>query len=659
MAKEHLPLWPKGKLMSRRYQVQAFRLLNLVIIASLTTSALAEDKKTTEPSNVGQIIVTGSALNETLENTGSSVSVITEQELQDGQYRNAIGALQQVAGVDVVQSGGNGGNAAIFLRGGNSEHTLILLDGIELNNPATANRSFNMANLTLENIERIEVIRGPQSTVYGSDAMGGVINLVSKKAKQGVHSRITSEAGSYNSFTQVGDLSYGSDRFDFSTGITRQDIGGISAADAGDGNKEQDDYQNTSLSNRMRFAPTKDIEATTTTRYTRSHTNLDNSGGAGGDDPNRWIKNNEFFTRGDVSVKLLEDSLTPSAYISYARHTLDDTNAPDAASIESLDSMYHGDIVTVGSRARWTPGEYFSAVLGGETQGERADSYYRSDGAFGPYQDTFYGREARTNSVYFESKLSYNERAWVDTGVRHDNHSIFGGKTTFKVAPAVRVVEGTKLRGSVGTGFKAPSLVQLYSSYGNRDLQAETVTGWDVGVDQDIVTDVLSSSVTFFRNSYDDLITFNPSTFILENIRNSHTQGFEVGTTLQATDELSMRLAYTYTDTEDEETGESLLRRPRNKNSMTFVYAPAGNKFRAQLQWRLYSSRFDNDFNAYPPERVSLAGYGTVDLAVSYRISESVELISRLDNMFDQEYQEVLGFGTMGAAAYAGVKVEL
>jgi vitamin B12 transporter len=634
-------------------------LLGTAIITGAVTCANAQEAKTTEPAKVGQILVTGSVLDETLENTGSSVSVVSEQDLKDGQYRNAIDALQQVPGVDVVQSGGNGGNAAVFLRGGNSEHTLILLDGVELNNPATANRSFNMANLTLENIERIEVIRGPQSTVYGSDAMGGVINLVSKKAKQGVNARVTSEAGSYNSFTQVGDVSYGSERFDFSTGITRQDIGGISAADAGDGNKEQDDYQNTSLSNRMRFAPTKDIEATTTTRYTRSHTNLDNRGGVGGDDPNRWIKNNEFFTRGDVSLKLLEETLTPSAYISYTRHTLDDTNSPDAASIESLDSMYHGDITTVGSRARWTPGEYFSAVLGGETQGERADSYYRSDGAFGPYEDTFFGREARTNSVYLESKLSYNDRAWIDTGVRHDNHSIFGGKTTFKVAPAVRVAESTKLRGSVGTGFKAPSLVQLYSSYGNRDLQAETVTGWDVGIDQDIVADVLSSSLTFFRNSYDELITFNPSTFVLENINKSYTQGFEVGSTLQATEELSMRLAYTYTDTEDEDTGESLLRRPRNKNSVTFVYAPTGNRFRAQLQWRLYSSRFDNDFNSYPPQRVSLAGYGIVDLAVSYKLSDSVELISRVDNVFDQEYQEVLGFGTMGAAAYAGIRVEL
>lgn len=605
-----------------------------------------------------QIIVTGSALDSTLENTGSSVSVLTEQDLRDGQYRNATNALRQLPGVDVVQSGGNGGNAAVFLRGGNSEHTLILLDGIELNNPATANRSFNMANVTLENIERIEVIRGPQSTIYGSDAMGGVINLISKKAKQGVNAQLSSEAGSYNSFTQIGNVSYGSDEFDISTGITRQDIGGISAADARFGNKEQDDYQNTSLSNRMRYAPSKGIEATHTLRYARSHTNLDNCGGAGCDDPNRWIRNNEFFTRGDVSAKLLNDTLTPAAYISYTRHDLDDVNGPDAVSRELLDSNFSGDIVTVGSRLTWAPVEAFSTVLGAETQGERANSFYRSDGAFGPFEDTLYGQEARTNSVYSESRLSYSGTLYLDAGVRYDNHSIFGGKTTFKVAPAAHLSDTTKLRGSVGTGFKAPSLVQLYSSFGNRELEAETSTGWDVGIDQDLVKETLTTSFTFFRTTYDELITFSPSTFILENVNEATTQGFEFGATYEVRDDLSLRLAYTYTDTENTTTGEGLLRRPRNKNSLTAVYAPTSS-VRAQLQWRVYSSRFDNDFSGASPERISLGGYGIVDLAVSYKVAESTELFGRVDNLFDQEYQDVVGFGTLGAAAYAGVRVEL
>lgn len=637
-----------------------FKSLALACVASNFFSVIARAEDAANPSSeVGTIVVTGSQLPSDTRTTGSSVTVVGEQEIEDGQYRNALGALQQVPGLDIVQSGGFGGNASIFLRGGNSEGTLVLLDGIELNNPATTNRAYNMANLTLENIERIEVIRGPQSTIYGSDAMGGVINLVSKKAQEGVHSNLTSEAGSYNSFTQVGNISYGSKGFDVSTGITRQDVGGISAASASDGNSEHDGYENTSLSNRMRFTPTDNVEGSVTTRYAHSNTALDNMGGVGGDDLNRRFRNNEFFTRGDMSVGLLDKTLTPAAYISYTRHSLKDLNSPDALSADTLDSSFGGDIVTVGSRATWKPIEEFSSVLGGETQGERADSYYFSDGAYGPYQDNFYGQEARTNSVFYEAKTAFSKSLYIDAGVRHDNHSIFGGKTTYKVAPAYLVDStGTKFRGSVGTGFKAPSLVQLYSSYGNRDLRPERNVGWDTGVDQDLIKDRVTASLTYFEMNYDDLVTFNPSTFVLENIDKAKTRGTEVGLTTRLSESLSTRLAYTYTDTENETTGEALLRRPKNKNSLTVVYQPT-SCFRSQIQWRVYSSRFDNDFNAYPPERVSLGGYGIVDLAASYQLSQSVELFGRVDNLFDKEYQEVLGYGTLGAAAYGGIKVSL
>jgi vitamin B12 transporter len=634
-------------------------LASLAVRVGFVSAAAHADDAAKKSNELGTIIVTGSQLPSDTKTTGSSVTVIGEQEIEDGQYRNALGALQQVPGLDIVQSGGFGGNAAVFLRGGNSEGTLVLLDGIELNNPATPNRSYNMANLTLENIERVEVIRGPQSTIYGSDAMGGVINLVSKKAQEGVHSTVTSEAGSYNSFTQVGNLSYGSKGFDVSTGITRQDIGGISAANAADGNSEHDGYENTSLTNRMRFAPTDSVEGSVTTRYDHSNTSLDNMGGVGGDDLNRRFRNNEFFTRGDMSVGLLDKTLTPAAYISYSRHSLKDVNSPDAVSSEVLDSSFGGDIVTVGSRATWKPSEVFSSVVGGETQGERADSYYFSDGAFGPYQDNFYGQEARTNSVFYEAKTTLDKSFYIDAGVRHDNHSIFGGKTTYKVAPAYLIdSSGTKLRGSVGTGFKAPSLVQLYSSYGNRDLQPEQNLGWDAGIDQDLVKDRVSVSLTYFDMDYDELITFNPSTFVLENIDKANMRGAEIGLTTRLSESLSTRLAYTYTDTENDTTGEALLRRPKNKNSLTVVYQPT-SRFRSQVQWRVYSSRFDNDFNTYPPERVSLGGYGIVDLAASYQLSQRFELFARVDNLFDKEYQEVLGYGTLGAAAYGGIKVSL
>lgn len=629
-----------------------------LFVSIVVSPSLLLAQETDSVPEVDQIVVSASRLETRQSNIGSSVSVVTQEELQQGRYPNVVQALRKVPGLDIVQSGSAGGNAAAFIRGADSDQTLVLLDGIELNNPASPNRSFNLANLTLENIDRIEVIRGPQSTIYGSDAMGGVINIISKKAKDGVHMSASSEAGSYNTFNQVGSLSYGGDGIDFTSGVTRQDVGNISAADARYGNAEHDDYQNTSVSGKLRFFPSDMVDGAVTTRYTRSNAALDNSGGAGGDDLNRRYHNDEFFSKGEVSTHLLGDTITPNAWIAYSNHSLQDNNNPDALSPDYLRSAYDGDLLDVGTKATWTPVKYFSSVLGGETQSERASSSYKSDGAFGPYEDNLSDKHARTNSVFLETRSSYDEAAYLDAGVRYDHQSIFGSATTFRIAPAWHVTSTTKLRSSVGTGFKAPSLVQLYSSFGNPDLDAERNNGWDVGVDQEILKKRVSTGLTFFHNNYRDLITFNPSTYVLENIDSAYTQGFEATTTVTLSEMVSIKAAYTYTETQDRATEEQLLRRPLNKGSVTLVYTPT-SKFTSQVQWRGYGARDDFDYSAFPPARVTLGGYALVDLAASYKLTDTVEMFSRVENLFDQEYEEVLGYGTLGCAAYGGLKVAL
>jgi vitamin B12 transporter len=629
--------------------------LILACVAPLS-SLRAEDVET--PADAEQIIVTASRLETTQADVGSSVSVVTQEELQEGKYPTVVEALRKVPGVDIVRSGGPGGNAAAFIRGADSSQTQVLMDGIELNNPANPSRGFNLTTLTLENVDRIEIIRGPQSMIYGSDSIGGVINIISKQAKKGTHVTAMTEAGSYDSFNNVGSLSYGSDAIDFTGGVTQQDVGNISAAGANYGNFEQDAYHNTALSGRLAFRPSDSVDGALITRYSKSNAGLDNIGGYGGDDPNRHYNNEEFFNRGQIESRFLDDTLTTKAWTDYTDHGLYDNNDPDQQSQDYLRSNYIGNMLDAGTSVTWAPKKYFSSVLGYEYEKERASSYYYSDGAYGPYEDDFNWRSANTNSVFFETKTSYEEKAFLDAGVRYDRQSIFGERTTFRVAPAWYVTETTKLRGSVGTGFKAPSLMQLYSPYGNPDLQAEKSTGWDIGVDQQIVRDRLAAELTFFDNDYTDLITFNPSTFVLENIDSAYTQGIEAALTSTITDTLSLRSAYTYTETQNRQTDESLLRRPRNKGSITANYQ-ATSRLSSQVEWRVYGKRFDNDFSTYPPTRTTLAGYGVVNVTVSFKANDNVELFTRVDNLFDQEYEEVLGYGTMGCAAYGGVKASL
>jgi vitamin B12 transporter len=627
------------------------------ILFSLTqlSVVIAQDKE----ASLDEVVVTASRIDTKKSQVASSVTVITNEELIKGQYRSVAEALRQVPGVDIVQSGPVGGNVAAFIRGANSEHTLVLLDGIELNNPATTNRAFNLANLTLENVERIEILRGPQSTLYGSDALGGVINIITKKAAEGANGYISSEAGSYESFTQVGGITYGTEDLDVSAGITRQDVGNISAASARTGNKEYDAYENTSLTGRVAYTPSELLDLSVSTRYAQSGADLDNSGGVGGDDPNRRLKNDEFFTIAQAKTHLLDDTLSQVLSISYSNHDLSDNNDPDAEHpIDLARSSYNGDLLKIDANNNWKVTDYFAFVLGGQTERERASSEFLSESAFGPFEDTLGGRSARTNAVYSEAQAFWNDDASVDLGLRVDDHSIFGRAMTYRIAPAVFVTSSTKLRGTVGNGFKAPSLVQLYSSFGNPNLEAEKSTGWDVGIDQEVCGKTLTVSGSFFRNSFDNLISFNSSTFVLENIARSHTQGVEFSGDWQIIESLTAKTTYTYTESEDEGTGESLLRRPRHKGSITLTYAPT-EAFQTYVKWQGYGGRFDNDFSGATPSRVRLGGYGLVDIGASYTLTKSLSLFTRLENLFDKEYETVLGYGNFGAAAFGGVKFSL
>jgi vitamin B12 transporter len=641
-----------------RFVYHAARALVTITVSLLPLFSPGTAGADEEKTQMSEVVVTASRIATTDDQVASAVTIVTQEQIQKGQYRNVIEALRAVPGLDLVQSGPVGGNAAIFLRGANSEHTLVLLDGIELNNPASTSRSFNIANLTLENVDRIEIIRGPQSTLYGSDALGGVVNIITKRAEKGTKAYASTEAGSYASFTQTAGASFSDDAVSTSVGVTRQDVGGISAASAADGNVEHDGYENTSMTGNVSLDPIDELEIALTSRYSRAGAQLDNSGGVGGDDPNRRLRNEEFFVSGQGKTHLLADTLSQTLTLSYANHDLRDRNDPDASSVDLLRSAYRGDLFKIDGNTSWVASDWVTIVVGAQTENERASSSFRSDGAFGPFEDNLGGKSARTNGIYSEARLTWSDLAAIDAGLRIDDHSIFGSATTYKIAPALYVSETTKLRATFGNGFKAPSLVQLFSSFGNQDLNAEKSRGWDLGIDQKIWGNEASISATFFRNNFDNLISFNPATFALENIASSHSQGLEVAGKWSPSDALALSLSYTYTDTEDESSGTALLRRPYNKAAASVEYQVCEN-LNAFVRWQGFGSRFDNDFSGATPSRVRLAGYGLIDIGATYSISEEVEVFARAENIFDREYENVLGYGNFGAAGYGGVKVSL
>ncbi len=629
----------------------------LVSFAYGAGGAWAEDPTGASPV---EIVVTPNRTETPLREVASSVSVITAADIKEKGSNSVVDVLHDIPGVDVVQSGGPGGNAAVFIRGANADHTLVLIDGIEANNPISPNRAFNFADLSVDDIERIEVLRGPQSTLYGSDALGGVIQIITKKGTKKTIVGASAEAGSYDSYTETAHASGGNDLRNFSFSASQRNVHSFSAADKRDGNSEADAYANSSFAGRVGVTPAKDLEGALFLRYNDAHTNLDNSAGAGGDDPNRLLKNQEIFTRGEVRNSFFDETLKQIWFGDYTEHRLDDDNDPDPAHpLDSQRSHYNGGLFKYGLENALRLTSYLSLLGGVENAVERGSSLLDSDSAYGPYTDQFYGKSQRTTGYFGQASLSLCEAFHSTFGVRLDDNSAFGTHATWRVAPTYYVSDsGTKFSASVGTGFKAPSLYQLYSPYGDPTLLPEKSLGIDAGVSQSFLGESVTLGVTYFWNRFDNLVTFNPATFVLENSGGAHTQGIEASSEYEISKAWQARGTFTYTDTSDDETGQSLLRRARLMSSARLSYKEE-ERWGAHAEVLAVGSRPDNDYNSYPPTRTTLAGYALLNVGAFYGLSRNVELYVRAENLLDKKYQEVLGYGTAGATGYIGVKVRM
>jgi len=618
----------------------------------------SEDSAEQPVEDVGDIVVSATKLETPSREVGSSLSVITREQLQRRQTRTVADALKTVQGLHVVETAGPGQTTSVFMRGAKSEHTLVLIDGVEMNDPISPGRAFDFADLTTENIERIEVLRGPQSTLYGSDAMGGVINIITKKGKGKPGGFVSAEAGSFSTFRERAHASGSYKWLDYSLGFSRLDTDGISAAEEGAGNDEEDGYGNTSISAKLGITPTEMFNVDTMVRYTDALVELDNFGGVGGDDPNHESDQEELFLRTEAELSLFDELWEQELGFSLTDYDRDVRNDTDLAHPNSLSqSSFDGRIVQFDWQHNLYLHETNTLTLGLETEEERGESDFFSQSSFGTTSTSFAEETARTNSAYIQDQIRLWDSFFTTVGARLDDHEDFGSETTYRVAPAYVFKEtGTKIKGSYGTGFKAPTLYQLFSQYGNSNLDAEESTGWDAGVEQSLFEEKLTLGATYFSNEFDDLIDFNTGTSSFRNVAEAETDGIELSADYRPIEKLTTGLTYTYTDTEDESTGEELLRRADNKVTFDIGYDVLEN-WQVNLQIVYVGERDDMDFSTWPASRVELDDYALVNLASSYQVTEHTELFGRIENLFDEDYQEVKGFGTPGIGAYGGVKV--
>ncbi len=638
----------------------SFLLTLSILIFLIPVSLFSQEKEVIlEP-----VVVTATRVETPIREIASSITVISTEEIERKQKITVSEVLRGVPGLDVVQTGGVGKVTSISIRGANPEHTLVMIDGVEINDPITIGRIYDFAHLTVDNIEHIEVLRGPQSTLYGSDAIGGVINIITKKGEGKPRFFISAEGGSFTTFREAGGLSGGNNWINYSLGVSRTDTDGISAASKRNGNYEKDGYKNTSVSTMLGFNPMEEVNLNFIFRYTNAKSEIDTWVYGIGvlDDPNYFQRFEHSFFKAQANLSLFDKIWDQKISLSTNNHERYHKNPKDAQFPFDFErATYYGKLDKLDWQHHFRFHPFNSFTLGFEFEEEKGRSKYYSESIWGPSQSIFPEKTANTKGFYFQDELKLWDALFGTIGIRIDDHSRFGTETTYRIAPAYIIKEtGTKIKGTFGTGFKAPSLYQLFAPptlwgpIGNKNLNPEKSKGWDFGIEQDLFKERLFLGATLFRNDFKDLIQFDTLRGYI-NVSKAKTEGIEFSANIKPIEDLNIKMNYTRMDTENKITKQDLLRKPKNKLSLDINY-DFFKKGNINLGIIYVGKRKDMDPTTFT-RRVKLDGYTVVNLATSFKLNDNLQIFGRIENLFDKDYEEVKGYGTPGISIFGGLKL--
>jgi vitamin B12 transporter len=625
-----------------------------------------------ESPTLSEVVVTANRVGVPLQNVTSSSTVITSQDMQQKQEGTALDAIEGVPGVDVAQTGQPGETSYVYIRGNGSENTLVLYDGMPLNDPIGAPFDYEyLDGLTLDGVKQIEVLRGPQSTLWGSNAIGGVINIIPQSGPAPLGGSVLMEGGSYGTSREAvsaqggdngGYFSFDASHFNTS-GFPALDVKGLDATDAAGesataGTVNNGDDNNTA-SLRVGSNLASNLEEKVLVRYGQSNTSVDayDSNFVLADDPSDFALQKQLMVDSHTDWKLLDGSWEQQLNISFS-----DDNRIYTATANPYNTYYaNGAFDGQTAQAVWQNTIHLAkeetVVLGIQGQEEWASEASTSgDVTNGPNNpDAIPVTSIQTGSGFIESQTSIDDRLFFNLGGRWEANSQFGTYTTYQAGLAY-LIPGleTKLKANYGTGFLVPSLYQLYDpTYGNPSLQPETSLGYDIGFEQPIGgNNFINLGVDYFDNDLTNLISYNPTTYISENIGQARTYGVESFADFKGISNLDAKGSYTYTYAENLVTYSVLARRPQNKASGDVDYKWGDAGFGGSLIYT--GTAFDTDFSGAP---VTLPSYFLVNLRASYQVNSQVKLFARVDNLFNQWYEDAYGYSTPGLSVYGGTKV--
>ncbi|HTC19297.1 MAG TPA: TonB-dependent receptor, partial [bacterium] len=617
--------------------------------------------------SLSEVVVTANRVDVPVQDVTSSSTVITAQDMEQKQAGTVKDALQGVPGLDITQNGNPGETSPVYIRGADPELTLILMDGIPLNDPSGSPSDYEyLDGLSLDDVKQVEVIRGPQSTLWGSNAIGGVINIIPQSGPAPLGGSVLMEGGSYGTSREAVSAQGGDNGGYFNlnashyntAGFPALNVKGLDASDAAlegpnPGSINNGDDNNTA-SLRLGSNLATNLEEKFFARYSQSNTGFDEYNGNGvlADDPLAFALQKQFMADSHTDWKLLDGSWDQELTVAF----FDDNRLYNATANPYSTFVDQGNYDSQTAQVLWQNNVHFAKeetlVLG--IQGQDQSAVAADNSSYGP--SALPVTHVTAGSGFAESQTSIDERLFFNLGGRWEDQSQYGVHTTYQAGLAYSIPGlETKLKVNYGTGFLAPSLYQLFNpapfALGNPNLKPETSLGYDLGFEQPIGgKDILNIGADYFDNDLTNLIQYQNSTYA--NIGQVRTYGVESFLEFKGITNLNIKGSYTYTYAWDQTDNVPLLRRPQNKASGNVDYQWDALGVGTSLIYT--GTSLDDDFYGNP---VTLPSYFLVNLRASYQISPQVKVFARVDNLFNQWYETDYGYSTAGLSAYGGTKV--
>jgi vitamin B12 transporter len=620
---------------------------------------------------VDQLVVTANRAPTPVDRVGAQITVVDAATIARTQAVVASDLITRTPGVTFTRNGPVGSQTSVRIRGAEGDQTVVLIDGVKLNDPSQVGGGYNFGNLLVGDLSRIEVLRGPQSVLWGSQAIGGVVNLITADPQKPFESQLDAEVGSQHTAYLRAGVGGKSDQLVWRLAAAHFTTDGFSAFAPWKGGREDDGFRQTGVNGKLLLNVTEQLSVEARGLYTKGRIAFDGFPPptyAFGDTA-EYGEREEMVGYLGANLALLDGRFHNRLGYAYTREDSDNFDPTQAVTDRTFDSR--------GTNGRWEyqgtfdVNDAWRAVFGAES--ERSTIRNAAPSSFDP-NPTPLRKSATLNGVYGQLQVRPARGLTLAAGVRRDDHDTFGEATVGQVSAAYALNgDSTILRASWGQGFKAPSLYQLYSEYGNATLDPEEADAWDAGIEQRFLGGLLSVSAAYFSRDAKNQIDFfscpfGPSSDPLctgagglprfgyyANTAKAEARGVELQASVNDWNGLTASANYTYTDTENTSAGspsrgKALARRPKDTANLIVDYAwPMG--LNTGLSLRYVGKSFDDAAN-----RNRLKAYTLADVRMSWSISEQIEVYGRVENLFDEEYETAVNYGGLGRTAAIGLR---